>query len=250
MNSAPVAAPGLARCLLAAALLALASPSPSPPRPARGSNPSPLRLDTSTRRRAVILTSTPPLHSQTLASPEAAQNVIFNAPQGVFGNPNAIPQCTASDFALDRVPAPTPRPGLITVHANYENNPDFLLGTAPIFDLEPGPNRRRSSLSSSRLWTSRSQIPVAVRTATDYGLRFTVSDITQMTPLARANLTFWGFPAEAKPRLPSASRRAPRGIRPAAPDSTDTSCIEANPRSASSRSPAHRQPDHLHRASR
>ena len=28
-------------------------------------------------------------------------------------------------------------------------------------------------------------IPVTVRTATDYGLRFTVADITQLAPLAR-----------------------------------------------------------------
>ena len=27
--------------------------------------------------------------------PESAQNVIFNAPEGVFGNPNAITQCTS-----------------------------------------------------------------------------------------------------------------------------------------------------------
>ncbi len=39
-------------------------------------------------------------------------------------------------------------------------------------------------------------IPVAVRTADDYGLRFTVQEITQETPLAGADLTFWGFPAK------------------------------------------------------
>ena len=38
-------------------------------------------------------------------APEAAKNVIFNAPQGVFGNPNAITSCTVGDFALDAVPA-------------------------------------------------------------------------------------------------------------------------------------------------
>ena len=42
--------------------------------------------------------------------PEAARNVIFNAPEGVFGNPNAITHCTSSDFALDQCP-PTRRSG-------------------------------------------------------------------------------------------------------------------------------------------
>src|ERR1051325_11193440 len=32
--------------------------------------------------------------------PEAAQTVIFNAPTGVFGNPNALTRCPSDDFAL------------------------------------------------------------------------------------------------------------------------------------------------------
>ncbi len=38
-------------------------------------------------------------------------------------------------------------------------------------------------------------IPITVRTGTDYGLRFKVSDITQLTPLAAARHHVWGFPA-------------------------------------------------------
>ena len=37
--------------------------------------------------------------------PEAARNVIFRAPEGIFGNPNAVPECTSADFALDRCPS-------------------------------------------------------------------------------------------------------------------------------------------------
>src|SRR5271167_4828726 len=47
--------------------------------------------------------------------PEAVQNVIFNAPQGVFGNPNAITQCTPVDFSLDQCPSSS-QAGLITVY--------------------------------------------------------------------------------------------------------------------------------------
>ncbi len=91
-------------------------------------------------RPAATPTSKPPSHSQSPGAPEAAQNVIFNAPEGVFGNPNAITQCTSSDFALDQCPSSS-QAGLITVHANYEGNPTYLLGTAPIYDLEPGPDQ-------------------------------------------------------------------------------------------------------------
>ncbi len=77
--------------------------------------------------------------SFTIAEPgvhEAARNVVFEAPEGIFGNPYAITHCASSDFALDQCP-PDAQAGLITVYANYENEEHHLLGTAPIFDLEP-----------------------------------------------------------------------------------------------------------------
>jgi hypothetical protein len=135
--------------------------------------------------------------SFTLASPgqpEAARNVIFNAPTGVFGNPYAITHCTSSDFALDQCPSDS-QAGLITIRANYKGNPDFLLGTAPIFDLEPQGEQTALFAFIVPTLNIPIDIPVAVRTGGDYGLRFTVSNITQVTPLAGADLTFWGFPA-------------------------------------------------------
>ena len=61
---------------------------------------------------------------------EAARNVAFEAPEGVFGNPRAIDVCTSLDFALTQCP-PSSQAGLITIHANYDGDPDNLLGTAP-----------------------------------------------------------------------------------------------------------------------
>ena len=69
-------------------------------------------------------------------------------------------------------------------------------------------------------------IPVAVRTGSDYGLRFTVSEITQATPLAGADLTFWGFPAEEahdKERFAKGSAGEPAGCVGLA----GTGCIKA-----------------------
>jgi hypothetical protein len=126
--------------------------------------------------------------------PEAARNVIFNAPEGLFGNPNAVTPCSASDFALDQCPS-NAQAGLITIYANYEGDSNFLLGTAPIFHLEPEPSQTALFALVVPTLNIPIDIPVAVRTAGDYGLRFTVSNITQLTPLAGANLTFWGLPA-------------------------------------------------------
>ncbi len=157
-------------------------------------------------------------------APEAAQNVIFNAPTGVFGNSNAITQCSSSDFALDQCPSSS-QAGLITIHANYEGNADNLLGTAPIYDLETGPGQTALFAFIVPTLDIPIDIPVAVRTGTDYGLRFTVQDITQLTPLAKADMTFWGFPAESghdPERFAKGSPGNPAGCAGLA----NTSCIE------------------------
>jgi hypothetical protein len=157
-------------------------------------------------------------------APESARNVIFNAPEGLFGNPNAITQCASADFALAQCP-PDTQAGLITVYANSEGNPDKLLGTAPIFSMIPGEEQTALFAFITPGLGIPINIPVAVRTGSDYGLRFTVSEITQATPLAGANLTFWGFPAEEahdSERFAKGSPGHPAGCLGEA----DTGCIE------------------------
>jgi hypothetical protein len=151
-------------------------------------------------------------------APEVARNVIFNAPEGLFGNPYAVTHCTSSDFALDQCPSNS-QVGLITV---YDSS--GLLGTAPIFDLETqGDQTARFAFIVPTLGIPIN-IPVEVRTGGDYGLRFTVQDISQATPLAGANLTFWGFPADSS----HDSQRFPKGT-PGNPagcvKSTDAGCL-------------------------
>ncbi len=156
-------------------------------------------------------------------TPEAARNVYVNSPTGLFGNPKAVPRCTSVDFALTSCPSVS-QIGLITLYANYEGNPHDLLGTAPIYDLEPGTEQTALfGFIVPKLGIPIS-VPVAVRTSGDYGLRFTVSEITQETPLAAAELTIWGFPAEAThdpQRFPEGSPGNPAGCV----GETETACI-------------------------
>ena len=151
-------------------------------------------------------------------APEVAQNVIFNAPVGLFGNPYAITHCTSSDFALDQCPSNS-QAGLATVSDNTG-----LLGTAPIFDLDPQGEQTALFAFIVPTLNIPIDIPVAVRTASDYGLRFTVQDISQSTPLASASLSFWGFPADAAHN----TERFPKGA-PGSPSNCaglpDTSCL-------------------------
>ena len=126
-------------------------------------------------------------------------NVIFNAPEGVFGNINAITNCTPSDFALDQCP-PNSQVGLITVYANYSGDPNFLLGTAPLYDVSPQADQTALIEFNVPTLDIPISIPVTVRTGTDYGLRFTVSDITQLTPLAERQPDHLGLPGERTPQ--------------------------------------------------
>jgi hypothetical protein len=164
--------------------------------------------------------------SFTLADPagsEIAKNVIFNAPQGLFGNPNALTRCTASDFALDECPVNS-QAGIITVRGAYEGDPEHLFGTAPIYDLVPQANETaRFSFVVPQLGIPIA-IPVAVRTAGDYGLRFTVSEITQLFPLKSAELTLWGMPALSTHNGQRFAKGSP-GNPPGCAEAADTSCI-------------------------
>ena len=129
--------------------------------------------------------------------PEAARDVVLNAAGGLFGNPNAVRRCTSGDYALQQCPTAS-QVGIVTIRANYPGNPENLLGTAPIYYVEP---REEEETVRFAFIVPALQIPistpVAVRTGSDYGLRFTVSGLTQVIPLAGAKMTIWGFPAAA-----------------------------------------------------
>jgi hypothetical protein len=156
-------------------------------------------------------------------SPESARNVIVNTPEGVFGNPNAIPKCNSEDFGFQRCATGT-QAGIVTVYANYEGNPNKLLGTAPVFNREPvGDETALFSFIVPILHVPIS-IPVKIRTADDYGLRFTVSELTQLAPLASAQITFWGFPGKDEhnsDRFPKGELGNPAGC----PELADASCF-------------------------
>ncbi len=154
---------------------------------------------------------------------ESAKNVVFQAPEGIFGTPAALLRCTSKQFALNEC-GPNSQAGLITVRANYSGSPSFLLGTVPLYELEPGEDNTAVFAFVTPILNIPIQIPVAVRTGSDYGLRFTVSNITQVTPLAGADLTFWGFPSSTSHNL----ERFPKGT-PSLPagcvGASSTSCL-------------------------
>ncbi len=160
---------------------------------------------------------------QSPGEPESARSETLDTPSGVFANPNAVIQCTPADFALDQC-SPNSQAGLVTVYANYEGNSNYLLGTGPVYDLAPGPEQTARFAFIAPTLDAAVTIPVSVRTATDYGLRFAMPGITEENALASAALSFWGVPAEAahdSERFAKGSPGSPAGC----PGLADASCI-------------------------
>jgi hypothetical protein len=127
--------------------------------------------------------------------PESAKDIAVNLPQGVFGNPSAALKCSSQDFALAQCPTDS-QIGLITLRANYLGDANYLLGTAPVFNMaSESPDETAHFAFITPVVGIPINIPIKVRTATDYGLRMTVTGISQRIPLAATDLRVWGIPA-------------------------------------------------------
>ncbi|HEY7256481.1 MAG TPA: hypothetical protein VH476_07325 [Solirubrobacterales bacterium] len=127
---------------------------------------------------------------------QAAKTVTFEAPEGIFGNPNAVTRCTSADFALSECPVNS-QIGVITVWAYYNGNKEYLLGTAPLYDMAPSADEAARFQLVTPVVNIPIAIPVSVRTGSDWGLRFSVTEISQQTPLRKVKMSFWGVPLGA-----------------------------------------------------
>jgi hypothetical protein len=128
--------------------------------------------------------------------PEVARNVEVNLPEGVFGNPGAIFRCRAAVFIVNECQSGA-QVGTIAVIANYEGNPNFTLGTAPIYNLETISEDESARFAFvAPTINVPVVIPVNVRSDSDYGLQLSINSIAQTLALNTALLNIWGFPAD------------------------------------------------------
>ena len=127
--------------------------------------------------------------------PEVAKDIEVRWPEGVFGNPQAVPRCEASDFALNQCPSNS-QVGWISLRGFKEGNAFHIFGVAPLYDMEPVGEfeTARFAFTVPEL-NIPITIPINVRTATDFGLTLKVTGITQQIPLREAEIEVWGFPA-------------------------------------------------------
>ena len=156
--------------------------------------------------------------------------------------------CTSVDFALDAVPA--------ELAGGSDHDPRQLrrqpeLPARNRADLRPGARARRDR----RCFALRRADPQHPDHDPGHGAhrRPTTAcasrspNITQLTPLAEADLTFWGFPALAEPRRAALPERLTRRTRRLPGPRRHRAASTRRPPPAITGPPADRQPDHLHR---
>jgi hypothetical protein len=154
---------------------------------------------------------------------EIAKSATIATPAGFFLSPGATPRCGAASFGSFECPSST-QVGLITVRAEYGGDPSHLMGTAPVYALAAGDGelaRLGFVIPTAKLAVA---IPVTVRSASDYGLDFTLANLPSAVPLAGAELTLWGVPADPTHdahRFPAGSAAEPAGC----PGIAGTSCL-------------------------
>ena len=170
--------------------------------------------------------------SFSLASSESAgtaHDITYNAPQGAGLLPSNEPLCSGTEFARTEC-APDSQVGIVTIRARYEGNPEYVLGTAPVFDLEPSGKFGQLAFTIPTL-----NVPVvatlSLREASDYGLRLALKNLPEITATSAMKLTLWGVPAGPSnntARFPRGSADSPPGC----PASEEASCNSPNVSSA------------------
>lgn len=137
---------------------------------------------------------------------ETAKRIIYNAPSGVGLEPNAVTHCLAEDLALNECP-PDSQVGLITVRSRYEGQAEYLLGTAPVFAMQPTSGQFGVVGFTIPTLDTEKLAELSLRGASDYGQRLELAKLPQGVPVTRVDLTLWGVPAEG----PHDAERFPQG---------------------------------------
>jgi hypothetical protein len=153
---------------------------------------------------------------------ETPESAAITGPSGVALFPTAVLRCPSVDFAANEC-HPGAQVGLVTVWGDNEGNREYLLGTAPVYNLafEPG---EFALLGFTIPTVDRPvHIPVALhgeRSSTELDLE----DLPQSAPIASVRLSIWGFPA-AHEHDPERFLPGSPGSPPGCPGLESSGCI-------------------------
>ena len=158
--------------------------------------------------------------------PEVAKDIDVNAAAGHLRKPRR--DLPLPRRGLRRQPMQPRRPGRAgdTIVANYEGDPNNVLGTAPVYNMEPTGEETARLAFVAPMVNVPITVPITVRSDADYGLQ--LSNV-QRNPAGACPLNFAEFTSGDSRRIRSTTRNgsdpAHRARRPAASESLSTACI-------------------------
>jgi hypothetical protein len=148
--------------------------------------------------------------NQPVSAGGEAKDAVVDLPPGFVGNPNAAPQCPRGDLVytsglpLQPGHARDARACPLDTQVGLANLKLSLTGldgatyfaSVPVYNMVPSRGEVALFAFNVTSYPVTVLIHVRVRTAGDYGVTATASDISQLgVPLA-STLTFWGVPAD------------------------------------------------------
>ncbi len=125
--------------------------------------------------------------------PETVKVLDLGLPPGLFLAPSGGVRCAPEDFDSSECPNSS-MVGLITIYADYEGNPSHIMGMEPVYLLEPTAEEHARLGFAFPTLGAPVEIPVRLRTGSDYGLDLALQDLPPSAPVTSAELNLWGVP--------------------------------------------------------
>jgi hypothetical protein len=160
----------------------------------------PFQLTTALDLNEAIETGNVKFEEPLRSVPAQVRDLQFNLPRGLIGNPQAVPQCSASDFKASEGSGTTNAcaadtvVGVATVTVNEPATQGVLTHTVPVFNVEPAqgePARFGFVVAQVHVF-----LDAAVRSGEDYGVVVSVRNASQLVQVLSTEVTLWGVPGE------------------------------------------------------
>jgi len=136
-----------------------------------------------------------------LPSQADLRTLVADVPAGLIGSTTAVPTCPREVFLVTGGVCPASTQvgyANITLATGFEEGAESqgAVIPAPVYSLDP-PVGSPAQFGVSPLTQVPALITPRLRSESDYGITFTVSELTQVAGILGAEMHFWGVPADS-----------------------------------------------------
>ncbi len=129
--------------------------------------------------------------------PETVKELDLGLPPGLFLAQflSGGQLCAPEEFDSSECPNVS-QVGLITIHADYAGDPSYVMGIEPVYLLKPTAEEHARLGFTFPIVRDPVEIPVRLRTGSDYGLDLAPQELPPSAPVTSAELSLWGVPGD------------------------------------------------------